>query len=249
MNWKKIEEIIRLKEENKIELGNDTSNVGTKKALIIGNTYKNSKGSYYQKITSSELDVNAMKNILEKKQFLVNIKIDLERKKLIKCIKDFVDSIEEGDTILFYYSGHGLSYEGYHLLIPSDFDGDERMIREESINFMSILEDIAPKKPLFKIYLFDCCWKSPFELSRKEKIEKFSSINSSQLGKNIVIASSTAESTISGIWTKYLTSELDKSEKVDLMSCFMNIRRYMEEDGYNEQIPWESSSLKQKLFI
>jgi len=174
-----------------------------------------------------------------------------------KAVVDFADILERGDDIIFYYSGHGLSYDGFHCLLPTDFDGDERTVKDETLNFVTLLEKISNTEPNFKIFLFDCCRSRPFEKIQtkgKNKKATFSNINSSNHGTNIMIASSTAESTESigdidnrglSLWTSHLVEELEKDD-VNFPDCLMDVRNKILDGGY-PQIPWESSSLRKKF--
>jgi len=207
-----------------------------KKALIIGNTYKDSENENLLKLPCCEQDIDRMKIILEKKNFQVNFKKDLNYKKMVKVISEFKKSINKGDIVLFYYSGHGISYDGFHCFLPTDYDGDIETIKKQTISFVDIFEMIIPQKPFYKIFLLDCCRNRPHEKIQTKGISKesFSSLSATQHGSNIIIASSTAESTDSigninqigmSLWTSYLVDELSSDTPVTLQKCLMNVRK------------------------
>jgi hypothetical protein len=240
----------------RIETSNNNNNIPTllraKKALIIANTYEGHNS--LQELPNSLTDAKKMASILEIKSFQVTAKINASRSEMIRIIKDFGNSLEQGDGVIFYFSGHGLSFDGFHCLLPNDYEGDESTISDFSITFVSLLQKITVNNPLLKIFLFDCCRVRPFEKISTDKGNakhlSFKTIVSSELGQNILIASATAESAIASgngrdemsLWTSYLTEELNKNQESDIEMCLKRVRNKMVEDRCG-QTPWESSSL------
>jgi hypothetical protein len=227
-----------------------------KKALIIANTYRNHQS--LQDLPNCETDANNMKNILEKKEFNVQTSLNSNKRDMIFALRRFGDSLSSGDVALIYYSGHGISYDGFHCLLPNDYEGDESTVKDFSVTFVSMIEFIAKNNPAQKIFLFDCCRNRPFEKIKTYKGNdrmSFSGINSSEFGYNILIASSTAESTPAlgngkngmSLWTSYLVEEIDK-EDTHLEQSLKSVRKKIREEGHN-QIPWESTSMEEKIYL
>jgi len=220
-----------------------------KKALIIANTYSDDKE--LKSLPSCKIDAEKMQEVLIQKGYLVTIHIDLKRRKMLQSISEFSDTVKAGDAVVFFFSGHGISYDGFTLLLPIKFHGDQATIQEESIGFPWILETIVKNNPEYKIFLFDCCRERPYETVKTKGIKNkkgFSQINSSDLGLNVVVASSTSESTVSitendqdmSLWTKYLIDEL--KEDVDITLVLRQVRNKMCSKS-SQQIPWSSDSL------
>jgi len=189
-----------------------------------------------------------MKNVLERKSFQVSEKIDANRGEMIKAIKDFGESLNDGDIVLFYFSGHGSSSkDGCHFLLPNDYEGDDSTIKEFSVDYTALMKLIIKKNLSYKLILFDCCRTTGMT---------FSGLNCSTFGNNILIASSTAESTTESgngkngmsLWTSYLVEELYINEPINIMECFMNVRSKMSQDNHT-QTPWENSSLLRFLYL
>jgi hypothetical protein len=231
----------------------------SKKALIIANTYQNH--DKLSKLPNCHRDAMEMKAILEKKSFQVIEKLDANRTLMIKTIKEFGETIEPGDWVVFYFSGHGLSFDGFHCLLPNDYEGDESSIVDFSITFVSLMKYITKNKPHLKVFLFDCCRTRPFEHINTDKGTQYASFNtivSTELGQNILIASATAESaTASGngrngmsLWTSYLSQELNNNiyNDLDIEKCLKTVRWRMNKENHS-QIPWQSSSLLTDFYI
>jgi len=187
----------------------------------------------------------------------VTEKIDANRGVMIKAIRDFGESLKEGDIVIIYYSGHGLSYDGFHCLLPNDYEGDESTIKEFSVDFTVLMRLITKKNPSYKLFLFECCRNRLFEniITMGDQPTTFSGLSSSKFGNNILIASSTAESTTASgngknnmsLWTSYLVEELDVNGPVNIVDCFMNVRYKMSQN--HTQTPWENSSLMRHLYL
>jgi len=176
--------------------------------------------------------------------------INANKDDMNKEIINFGDSIRKGDDVLFYFSGHGLSIGTDHCLLPNDYDGSgakEKFKSTNSITFYFIREYIQRKRPSHMLFLFDCCKVKTFLKSDGER--NFSEINCKELGENIIIASSTGDSTSSSYnrhdlscWTSYLIEELKKHvEKVNLVDLLKKVRNNMNAENLN-QIPWENDS-------
>jgi len=188
----------------------------------------------------------------------VTEKFNANRNVMVKAIKDFGESLAEGDIVIFYFSGHGLSYDGFHCLLPNDYEGDNSTIKEFSVDFTVLMKLIIKKNPSYKLFLFECCRNRPFEdiITMGDAPTTFSGISSSKYGNNILVASSTAESTTASgngkngmsLWTSYLVEELDVNEPISITDCFMNVRNKMSLDNHT-QTPWEKSSLRRHLYL
>ena len=72
-------------------------------------------------LTNPINDVNLLSKTLEKKGFKVMIKKNLNYKKFINSLNEFrnlISAEKKDTTVLFYYAGHGLQYDGKNYLIP-----------------------------------------------------------------------------------------------------------------------------------
>src|SRR5271163_1622536 len=93
---------------------------GRKFALIIGN------GGYSGKkmLPTPPKDAAAMSKALSELEFEVTTETDLGRDAINAAIRNFIARLPSttAEMYLFYYSGHGVEYEGQNYLVPIDFD-------------------------------------------------------------------------------------------------------------------------------
>ena len=143
---------------------------GTKKALLCGLAYSNTT----HKLKSSIVNNNIidMKNLLSKYEYSSeNIKtlFDYELQTITKDLfinefSNFIDSGVAGDTLFFYYNGHGT----YTTNVNNDGldDRDEAIITGDSKyiiydDFRTIIRNNL-KKDVNLVIIFDCCFKNTF---------------------------------------------------------------------------------------
>jgi uncharacterized caspase-like protein len=131
---------------------------GQKRALIVGI-------SRYDKLTAldfCEKDGNMMYEVLSKLGYAIPDKLTGSRVDYVQfrdSIYDFFGNpnIHPEDTILFYYSGHGiLGDDGEHYLATSEIDPDKPYRRGISFNDLSKARENCNSEPIFTI--LDCCY-------------------------------------------------------------------------------------------
>ncbi|KAJ6683605.1 hypothetical protein OIU85_007309 [Salix viminalis] len=100
----------------------------TKRALLIGVTYKRKytlKGTINDVKSMRELLINNFgfeeKNI----KVLTDLQMETTRKKIVESMEWLVKDCQAGDSLVFYFSGHGIR--------KLDFEGDERDGFDENI--------------------------------------------------------------------------------------------------------------------
>lgn len=89
---------------------------------------------------------------------------------------DFLATIDPGDDVVFYFSGHGIEIEGDGYLIlhnaPAKKYGDTELLRFRSIKVDYILSSLRKKKPRLAVVFFDACRDNPFIPPQFQGIEK-----------------------------------------------------------------------------
>ena len=129
-----------------------------KLALIIGN------GNYSQrinKIDQSVRDANDLANLLKTINFDVSTQNNIPNE-IMKQVQQFVDEseVEDGDLILFYFSGHTYQFNDKNYLIPTD---DTRIEDDDDVEIFGtdvkrILERLMENRPsCVIIFILDCC--------------------------------------------------------------------------------------------
>ena len=78
----------------------------------------------------------------------------------------FLASVNEGDTVVFYFAGHGLQIAGSNFLLPRDVPTakhGEEVVRAFAIDFGKLADAVDAKKPHISLYILDACRDNPFK--------------------------------------------------------------------------------------
>jgi len=134
-------------------------------ALVIGNNdYKN-----VPKLQKAVNDARTMGDTLKQLGFSVMVAENQTRQAFSQTLLAFDNAIEPGDTAFFFYAGHGFEIAGQNFLLPTDVpaatEGQEELVRDESILADRIIERLQNKKARTSILVFDACRNNPFERS------------------------------------------------------------------------------------
>jgi hypothetical protein len=131
-----------------------------RRALLIGNdTYK-----YADVLKNAREDARAMANELKGFGYDVTLRLDQSQKEMQATLRDFRESIKEGDEVLFYFSGHAVEIDGKNYLTPVDTIGmNQNQLADDSIDLKSsVLDPFTRKKAKLTLALIDACRNNPF---------------------------------------------------------------------------------------
>jgi uncharacterized caspase-like protein len=132
-------------------------------ALVIGNNdYKN-----VPKLQKAVNDARTMGDTLRQLGFSVMMAENQTRQAFSETLLAFDRAVEAGDTVFFFYAGHGFEISGQNFLLPTDVpaatEGQEELVRDASILADRIIERLQNKKARTSILVFDACRNNPFE--------------------------------------------------------------------------------------
>ena len=130
-----------------------------RKALVIGND------SYAQvaRLTTARSDASAIGRVLAEVGFAVTVKLDLGEKATQATLRQFSESLAEGDEVVFFYAGHGVQLGAVNYLLPVDIKSEsEAQIRDDAIALQRILDDLSERRVKITIAMIDACRDNPF---------------------------------------------------------------------------------------
>jgi hypothetical protein len=134
-------------------------------ALVIGNNdYKN-----VPKLQKAVNDARTMGDTLKRLGFSVMVAENQTRQAFSETLLAFDAAMDPGDTVFFFYAGHGFEIAGQNFLLPTDVpaagEGQEELVRDASVLADRIIERLQNKKVRTAILVFDACRNNPFERS------------------------------------------------------------------------------------
>jgi len=111
-------------------------------------------------------DVRALSEVLKSIGYDVVVVTNVGRRDLITAVAKFTESIKEGDTALFHFSGHGVEINQRNFLLAADTpdpaSAGEAVLQQEAIAFMDVLAIFDRSKASNRIFILDACRNNPF---------------------------------------------------------------------------------------
>lgn len=131
-------------------------------ALVIGN-------DAYQNVVPLQRAVKDAKEVtkaLELWKFDVLFEKNLTRVQFYQTLQKFVDRVESGDEVVFFFSGHGVGIDQKNYLLPIDVPDlghkYSLALEDEARTVSSILKRVRDKGTRINIFIIDACRNNPF---------------------------------------------------------------------------------------
>src|SRR5215472_15392687 len=129
-------------------------------ALVIGN-------DNYQSVTplhNARSDAKAVATALRAVGFKVTLEQDVTLVKLKAALRSFKSQVAGGDDAVFYFSGHGVQFDGTNYLIPTDLvPQSQEQVMDDSVPLQRVLDDLRDQKARFALAIVDACRDNPFK--------------------------------------------------------------------------------------
>src|SRR5258706_4463503 len=212
-------------------------------ALVIGNS------AYLDSPLKNPVnDARAMAKALGAAGFNVQLLEDATHAGMQRAVRLWGNNIAKGGIGLFYYAGHGMQVKGRNYLVPVNAEIDqEDEIEFNTLDVNLVLAKMDSAKNALNIVILDACRNNPFARSFRSMSRGLAQMDA-PTGTFIAFATapgSTASdgSGQNGLYTEYLLKEMQKPG-VPIEQMFKQIRISVMKDTKDQQIPWESSSMR-----
>ena len=204
-------------------------------ALVIGNS------NYSRPLTilnNTINDAKAIRAILKKRGFNVIYKENVSHKKFDIALEKFYKKLSHGGVGLFYFSGHGMEFDGQNYLIPIDAKIREKSdTKYEAIALNKLTHRMQKVGNRLNIVILDACRNDPFTkaygvggLAKSEPMGLFVSYAT---GAGQV--SSDGRVGENGLFTKYLIKNMKKP--LSLQDVFKKTRASVYNVSSGKQFP------------
>ncbi|MHA7772586.1 caspase family protein [Roseibium sp. M-1] len=135
---------------------------GRRVALVIGNQ----DYQYVEPLVNPVNDTKEIARILQEADFDVTLGTNLDKKGLEQVVRRFLRELTDGDTALFYYSGHALQVGDANFILPVDAKlSSEYDLEFESLKVSHLLDYMKAASSL-QIVMLDACRDNPFEIGK-----------------------------------------------------------------------------------
>ncbi len=143
-----------------IELPSAEAKPAKRIALVIGN-------HQYQrlsKLPNAGRDAEAMAVALKEAGFSTKMAKDLSYTAMVGVVEQFLKTINKGDEVVVFYSGHGVQIPkqgGY--LLPIDVSTTSASnVSRTAYELEDLMTQVAGAKPAFSMFIVDACRDNPF---------------------------------------------------------------------------------------
>ncbi len=134
-------------------------------ALVVGN-------DAYENLTPLGKAVNDSRAVaiaLEEIGFTVISAENSTRRDMNRRMSEFDASIAPGDTVFFFFAGHGVAIGAENYLLPTDIpkprEGEEGLVKDEAHSVDSIIARIRNRGAAVSMVVLDACRDNPFAAS------------------------------------------------------------------------------------
>jgi hypothetical protein len=221
-------------------------------ALVIGN-------SAYQHATAlanPANDAGDMGAALTGMGFVVLLGVDLDKQAFDAKIREFSQLLNNADTALFFYAGHGLQVAGRNHLVPIDAQlNGERDLDFEAVSLDFVLKQMElEREGKTNIVFLDACRDNPFarNLARSMGTRSASigrGLAQVQTGVGTFIAYSTQPGNVAldgqgrnSPFTAALTRAMQEPGR-NLTAVMIDVRKEVLAKTNGRQVPWDHSAL------
>jgi hypothetical protein len=223
---------------------------GQRVALTIGNNaYQGSP------LLNPANDARAVAELLRTAGFATEVQTDATRQTMAGAIERFGAAVRRSDTKLavFYYAGHGAQVDWMNYLLPVDaVVHNAGELKSRCLDLGVVLQHFAQTRDKTFIVVLDACRDNPFGAAYRPEAKGLSQFDA-PVGS--LLAYATAPGSVAldgdggnGLYTANLVREL-AVPGTRIEDCLKRVRLNVRLASQGAQIPWESTSLEEQVFL
>lgn len=229
-------------------------------ALIVGNgAYEN-----VDPLANPPNDVRLVARSLETVGFTVTLLVDANKRQIDDAARQFAQTLDNAgrNTVgVFYFAGHGVTFEGENWLIPLGADIREGVdIPYEAVSANRILGLMESARNATDILILDACRNSPFRgfsLSGTRAVTRGLGRMDAPAGSFIAYSTAPGDVAYDGAGSYSPFAEAFAAEvatpNVSIGDMMIDVRNRVKEAtkglGETPQIPWDASSLTGRFYF
>ena len=233
--------------------GNPALSASKRLALVIGNSDYQHTSSLPNPVNDAQL----ISGVLKAQGFEVFSHLNIDLKKMKRAIADMANAIRHhgrSSTAIFYYAGHGVQVGQSNYLIPVDASIEsEGDVAIEGLNVASILESLNDAGAGVNVIILDACRNNPYRTSFRSPARGLARIDGPP-GFLIAFSTDPGKTATDGPaggnspYSQALAASLGKPG-IKIEEAFKQVRKEVFELTRGSQVPWETSSLLQDLYM
>ncbi|MGO8955744.1 MAG: caspase family protein [Rhodomicrobium sp.] len=227
-------------------------------ALVIGNAAYVQAGA----LTNPVNDAADMAKALTQFGFDVTLGLDLDRRAFDEKLRAFARSLDDADTAMLFYAGHGLQVAGRNYLVPVDAGlSTERDLDFEAIGLDFVLRQMeVGREGKTTIVFLDACRDNPLARNLARSMGTRSAaigkgLAEVQTGAGTFIAYSTQPGNVAldgagrnSPFTAALAARILEPGR-NLNATMIEVRKDVLKATDGRQVPWDHSALTSDFFF
>lgn len=219
-------------------------------ALVIAN----SSYEFNEELECCLKDANDIAKKFEELSIHVIRAIDEPRKTLLDRIDDFLVEAESYEVAIVYYTGHGVQIDGKNYIIPIDSapSNSKAVFVSGLIDINALLNELEIKENRVNIIILDAC-RSEQRFAKGWSFLPGLAEMTAGSGSFVSFATAPGTRAIGGkdidsnsLFTKHLL-EYIAVPNLPIETVFKKVRQAVEIESNGDQVPWESTSLKDEF--
>ena len=219
-------------------------------ALIIGNSsYRDAP------LVNPANDAKAVSGLFAQAGFTVDSRLDTTRADMMAAIERFGVAAKRPETklVVFYYAGHGAQLDWRNYLLPVDAVVQKQDdLKQRCVDLGLLLGQFSAAKDKTFVVILDACRNNPFGSAYRPQQKGLSQFDA-PVGS--LLAYATAPGNVAadgegknGLYTEHLVRELGQ-RGTRIEDALKRVRLNVRLASHGEQIPWETTSLEDDVFI
>ena len=218
-------------------------------ALVIGNAGYPGGGQLANPVN----DARAMQNALERAGFQVIKLEDAGLEDMESAILAFSKRLDKNTVGLFYYSGHGLQYDGNNYLLPIDTTDKIEApahLRSKAVSVDYVLASMENSG--LNIVIFDACRNIPFRSFQRSVPSGLAAMNHYPDGTLIAYATAPGKVALDGLGenSPYTASLVKRmAEPLPLEQLLKKVRSDVRAETGDRQSPWYNASIEGDFYF
>ena len=194
-----------------------------------------------------------MRGALEAAGFDVMLIENADYRRMHRAIVDFGDKLNVGAVGLFYYSGHGIQFDGANYMVPVDAELSKKAYaKSEAVNLNDVLDRMGAAGNGLNIVVLDACRNNPFPAFAKAASRGLA-VTQAPGGTYIAYATAPNDVATDGDgrnspFTVALAQTL-ALPGLELDKLFKAVRTKVYNATGKRQLPWSSSSVQGDFYF
>lgn len=220
-------------------------------AIVIGNaSYESPR---YEDLANAANDADRLADALRRLNFEVAIGTNLSATQTEDLLRRYETRLGEFSSVLFFYAGHGVQFNGENFLLPVDSADptSAEALTAKALRLNEIITRFASRDRQTFIFL-DACRNNPLAGAAPGVGQGLAQV---EVGENSFVAFSTQPGNVTvdgtGINSPFTAALLQNIEMPgqSVSDMMIRVRNETERLTLGRQVPWDQSNLREQFYF